>query len=179
MRRVTLAVALALACACGGGGSGRSAGSTVGGTPGVVFSAQEDNPGPVSAALASGPSQSDTITIELNLVAVSGLRAAGFDVLFDPSAVEYLGWTAGNAFESSNQTPLYVVGSNTPGVLTVGVNMLGPGSVDVNGTRSLIGMTFRVNRTGVFSLTFQSEALRNTGLQTIPATWYAGTLIAN
>ena len=146
--------------------------------PGISagFNATTANPGMNSAAMGAGATQGNSVAVELNLRDVSGVRSAAFDVIYDPAVIEFVGWNAGDALEQSGQTPVYVAAANTAGVVTVGVDLTGANSVDIVGTRTLIGLVFRVRQTGTHTLQFQANSLRDVNMQVIGASWHAGTL---
>ena len=129
--------------------------------------------------MAEGTGHGDTLTVEVRLKQVYGVRSAEFDIPYDASALDFLGFTRGTALEQSGQAPLYIVGTNSPGILTVAVNLLGPGSVDVTGTHVLVGLTFRARDSGTFQIAFQAPVLRDDNFQTIPVAWHSGTLRAD
>lgn len=171
-----LPLVVVLTVACGGGGSG--GGGVVAPSLLATFTADQPSPSAGSSAMASGGAAADTVTVLVNVTGISGLRSASFDILFDDAALDFVASTSGMALEQSGQTPLYVTGANS-GILTVAVSLPGPGSVNVNGTQALVGLTFRAGRAGSYPLSFQGPILLNGSLQPISATWHAGTLSAN
>jgi hypothetical protein len=145
---------------------------------GLVASFVADEPSPTTGevTLAQGATNGDMITVEVRLTGISGVRSAEFDLLYDPSALEFIGDTPGTALEASGLPVIYVAGTNVTGVVTVAADIAGPSTVNVSGTRPLVGLIFRLRRSGTNRLDFQGPQLRDAASQTINSNWFGGSV---
>jgi len=161
---------------CSGGGSGMSSSGGGSGT-GLVASFVADVTSPTAGevTLAQGAISGDTFTVEVRLTGISAVRSAEFDLLYDASQLEFVDDTPGTALETSGLPVIYVAGTNVPGVVTVAADIAGPSTVNVSGTRPLIGLVFRLRRSGSSRLDFQGPQLRDGASQSINSNWFGGS----
>ena len=172
----TLLVIVLLHCS-GGGSAGPSGGG--GSSSNIVGSFTPSLAVPTAGDIVLNEStkSGNMVTVEVRLTGITGVRSAEFDLLFDPAQLEFVGDAPGTAFETSGSPVIYVAGANTRGVLTVAVDIAGPGTVNVGQTRALIGLIFRVRQTGTHAVSFQDPRLRDGAFQTIPTQWFAGNFV--
>lgn len=178
---LVLLLALVTAPACGGGSGGSPGGSPTPLTAGFV----PDQPSPVAnnVAMAQGVTSNDVVTVNVTLTDASGVYAAAFEVLFDDTHTVFLGFTPGSVFEQGGNTPNYTVntvgGATNPGRIVVGVSRTGPAATNVSGTKTVLGLQFRVKQAGVFPLSVQNAVVYDSQPtpQPIPGiAWFAGAV---
>jgi hypothetical protein len=172
-------LALVAAPACGGGGSGDNPGGSP--TP-LAASFVPDQPSPAAndVAMAEGAKSNDVVTINVTMTDSAGVYATAFEVVYDEIHTVYVGFTPGSVFEQGGNSPNYTVnGSTTPGRVIVGVSRTGTSSTNVSGTKTVLGLQFRVKQAGVYPLTVQSAVVYDNQPtpQPIPGIeWFAGAV---
>jgi hypothetical protein len=175
---LALVLALVTAPACGGGSS-----SDLGGSPPAIaasFTPDEPTPDPNTVAMAEGTTTYDVVTVNVTLTGTNGVYAAAFDVVYDEAHVTYLDFTHGSAFEQGGNTPNYSASAaSTPGRVVVGVSRIGDSATDITGTKTIVGLQFRVKQAGAYPITIESPVMYDAQAppQPIPGiAWFAGTL---
>ena len=177
---VVLLFALMTAPACGGGGGADPGGSP---TP-LAASFVPEQPSPVAnnVAMAQGARSNDVVTINVTLTDANGVYATAFEVVFDDTHTVYLGFTPGSVFEQGGNTPNYTVnasGATNPGRLIVGISRTGSTATNVSGTKTVVGLQFRVKQAGVYPLAIQNAVVYDNQPtpQPIPGiAWFAGAV---
>ena len=119
----------------------------------------------------------------VNVSDVSNLGSVAFDVTFDPSMVEFVGWSGGSVLPGCQPAggTLCLV-TEQPGRLIVGMAVTGSGGVGVvvTGTTPLIYLSFRAIQAGGSQLGFANAALQFPAVVDIPGTtWHGGAVVAN
>jgi hypothetical protein len=168
---------LVVAPACGGGGSGADSGGSP--TP-LAASFVPDQPSPTAnnAAMAEGAKSNDVVTINVTLTDSSGVYATAFEVVYDDIHTVYLGFTPGSVFEQGGNSPNYTVNGSS-GRIVVGVSRTGASATNVSGTRTVVGLQFRVKQAGVYPLTVENAVVYDNQAtpQPIPGiAWFAGAV---
>ena len=169
--------------ACGGGGDStgdvinNGGGST---TLSASFVPDLPAPGPGTVSLQPGSSSGNVITVDAMVTDIAGVYSAGFDVVFNPLQVEFVGRSAGQMLESGGASVAYtaqVVGSNR---VVVGVSRVGVVSTtDAVGSETLVRLTFRLSRSGSSALVIQNADLFDSQVRSKPnVTWAAGMVSA-
>lgn len=181
------------ALSCGGGGT--EATSTVPDLPSpdpvndsggstslaATFVPEAASPPAGSIILGQEEASGNVVSVFVKVVGGNDVYGAGFDLHYDGSVVEYIGWAPGSLLEVGGNTPIYSV---TPqaGKLVVGVSRTGP-VTGITGTRKLILLTFRVTEAGTSPVSFSGGFLLDSQLPTpgpIPGlTWFGGHFQAN
>jgi hypothetical protein len=185
-RMMLVATLLILASACGGGGDGEKDDSGSALDPGTggsgltaSFTADQPSPGANTVSLAQDGTSGDAVTVAVRITDVLGVHVAAFDVAYDSSAVQYVGWAAGNLLEQGGNTPTYQVAAQS-GRVVVGISRQGSNSTSAVGSRTAIDLTFRVLQAGSHTLTLDNAFLRNGTLATISGvSWFGGTAVGN
>jgi hypothetical protein len=172
-----LAILFCFAAACSGG-SGGDVGA--GGGVAAGFVSEEPSPGSDTVNAGQGSTTNDLVTVLVNVTDTNGIYAAAFDLLYDPDHVTFMGWAAGNLLEQGGNSVFYDVGTPQSGRLVVSASRQGnvPGA-NASGTRTVIGLTFRVDDPGTSPITYQSNTLLDGQQQPQPITgivWFGGTL---
>jgi hypothetical protein len=132
--------------------------------------------------MAQGARTNDVVTINVTLTDVSGAYATAFEVVFDDTHTAYLGFAHGSVFEQGGNVPNYTVnvsGATNPGRLIVGVSRTGSTATNVSGTKTVVGLQFRVKQAGVYPLTIQNAVVYDSQStpQPIPGiAWFAGAV---
>lgn len=177
-----LVAALVGAPACGGGG-GSSAGTGPGGSPTpLAASFLPDQPAPTAATIAmeEGSKTNDIVTVNVTLTDTNGVFGTAFEVPFNTPNTSYVGYTAGTALEQGGNSPVYTVnGTAQAGRVIVAVARTGNTSTNVVGTKTVIGLKFRVNTAGTWPLTFENSTVYDGQAtpQPIPGIiWFAGAV---
>jgi hypothetical protein len=173
--------------ACGGSGGGDDPDPVVdagGGVPksGVSASFTPNNPNPgadntvwMDQASAVG----DTITVAIRITDTGSLHTAGFDVIFDDVAMDYLGYNQGSLFEQGGNAPTYQVGSQ-PGRIVVGISRSGSSETAAVGSKTAIELVFTVNAAGTWPVTLANYDLLDSNVTVIPGiSWWGGNAVAN
>lgn len=184
---VALAIVALAWTGCGGGGSGDGDGDPTGGGSSTVvasFLADKTTPAAGDVTLQEGSKSGNSVTVLVNVTGVNDIYGASFDVDFDPTKVEYVGFSGGNVLESGSHSPQYSVGGNpSAGRLVVYASRVGSvAGVDVAGTGLLMRLTFRAKAEGSFPLSIQVPALLNDAASPTPIaglTWHAGSLLGS
>lgn len=183
--RVLALVAACSACIACGGGSGASDGGTTGEPSTLVadFIAEENLPPSESVALSRQGSQRDLVTVRASVRSTDGVYGAAFDLTWDGTMADFMGWSKGEFLEQGGNKPTYQVSSPSPGLLVVGATRTGNvAAVDVSGTRALVNLTFRVKKSGTNSIEIHDPVLYDVAVPPQPLTgirWFAGALIGN
>jgi hypothetical protein len=182
MRRIaTFALALAaLGTACGGGSSDGGTLGAGGGSQAPVsagFTADEPQPGNATVAMAESSRSGDVVTVRIDVRAADVFGGA-FDVTYDASNADFVGWSAGSLLEQGGNAPNYTVALSQNGTVVVGASRTGATGVAGTG-QSIVNLSFRVRRSGTFPVAFQNATLY--GDQNPPqpiggVVWHAGSL---
>jgi hypothetical protein len=173
-----MAVLFCFAAACSGG----SGGGDVGGGGGLAagFVAEEPSPGADTVNAGEGSTTNDLVTVLVNVTDTDGIYAAAFDLLYDADHATYVGWTPGNLLEQGGNSVFYDVGTPQTGRLVVSASRQGNvAGANASGTRTVIGLTFRVEDPGTSPITYQSNTLLDAQQQPQPINgivWFGGTL---
>lgn len=177
---VVVLLALVTAPACGGGGGSSAA---PGGSPSplaAAFVADQPAPGPNTAAMAQGGQSNDVVTVNVTLTNTSGVYATAFEVAFDNAHTVYLGFTHGIVFEQGGVGPNYTVdGTSNPGRIVVGISRTVASATNVSGTKTVVGLQFRVKQAGVYPVTILNAVVYDSQIppQPIPGiAWFAGAV---
>jgi len=181
MKIGTLALVLALvtAPACGGGGG---SGTDPGGSPPLAAAFVPDQPSPAgnTIAMAEGAKSNDVVTVNVTLTNTSGVFAIAFEVPFDETHTVYLGFAEGSVFEQGGNSPNYTVdGTSNPGRVVVAVARTNGTATNVSGTKTILGLQFRVKEAGVYPVSIQNTVVYDSQPipQPIPAIlWFAGAV---
>jgi hypothetical protein len=175
---LVLVLALVSAPACGGGSS-----SDLGGSPPAIaasFTPDKPTPDPNNVAMAEGTRNYDVVTVNVTLTGTNGVYGTAFEVVFDEAYVTYLDFTHGSAFEQGGNSPNYLVSAaSTPGRVIVGVSRIGNTGTDIVGTKTIVGLQFRVKQAGSYPITIEHAEVDDAQSppQPIPGiAWFAGTL---
>ena len=174
-----LACALIAAPACGGGGSGADPG---GSPPPLAASFVPDQPAPAAktVAMAEGSKSNDVVTVNITLTSTNGVYATAFDVVFDGAHTAYLGFVQGAVFEQGGNSPNYTVSAaSTPGRVVVGVSRTGATATNVSGTKTILGLQFRVKQAGVYPVAIENAVVYDSQAQPQPISglsWFAGAV---
>jgi len=160
-----LFAAVAVSCAGGGSGGGESvvpsgpSGSTL--FDGSFVPAQQ---APLAGEItaAEGNASSNLVTVSVQATGIDNLFQAGFDVVFDSSAVEFVTWSAGGVLEQGGDTPIYAVAPQA-GRLVVAISRSSgaAGGITVGTTQPMIHLTFRVLTEGFSPLTLENGAVHD------------------
>lgn len=175
-------LALVAAPACGGG-----SGASPGGSPtplAASFVPELSSPTANDVAMAEGAKTNDVVTINVTMTDASGVYATAFDVVYDDAHTVFVGFTPGSVFEQGGNSPNYTVspvnGATSPGRVVVGVSRIGNTATNVSGTKTVVGLQFRVKQAGVFPLSIQNAIVYDSHQpdpQSIPGiAWFAGAV---
>ena len=173
-----LLFALIAVPACGGGSGADPGGSP---TP-LAASFVPDEPAPTAknVAMAEGAKTNDVATVNVTLTGTNGVYATAFDVAFDDTHTAYLGFVQGSAFEQGGISPNYTVSAaSTPGRVVVGVSRTGDTGTNVSGTKTIVGLQFRVKQAGVYPMAIENAVVYDSQPrpQPIPGVaWFAGAV---
>ncbi len=143
------------------------------------FVPDEPNPGADTVSIAQTNASGNMVSLQVNVTDTNDVHTAAFDLVFDDSLVEYVGYTAGSFLEQGGNVPLYQVGQG-PGRIVVGVSR--GGSVGANAVRSqeLMNLSFRVTDVGQSQLSVVNATLRDGNLNDIQGVaWFGGSLNGN
>lgn len=152
------------ACAGSGGGAGSPVTSPPGGSGQFVGAFVADNPTPASGsvtALQSGPNGT-TVEVAVTLTEVNDIFGASFQVAYDPTTVDYVGYSPGNVLETGGDTPTYLVSEDAAaGRVDVGASRSSGAlpTVDVASTRTLMTLRFAMLQPGTHQLDFQNNTI--------------------
>jgi hypothetical protein len=180
MNRISILVLVAFAIAAIGCSSGSGDDPIITPSFSASFLAEEPNPEDETVSAHEGVTIGSLVTVEIRVTGTNDIYGATFDLIFDPSMVNYVDFTEGSLLEQGGQSPDYVVVQPQSGQLLVTVTRQGnvPG-VDASGTVTLIGLTFEVFQEGSSVVFFTaSELLDDQPLpQPIPnLEWFGGAL---
>ena len=177
-----IAAAALIGC---GGGSGDGGVTDGGGSSTVTADFLADDPSPPvsTVTLQKGPVSANLVTVRVDATGVANVYGAAFELTFDGTLAEYVGFTAGSFFEQGGHGPTYQVSSPNPGLVVVGVTRNGsvPG-VGVVGSKPIVNLTFRVKTPGSGAVALPDAVLYDAQIppQRIPnINWEAGTLRGN
>jgi hypothetical protein len=173
----TLLVVLVVATSCGGGGSD---GDTVGGGQSTIagsFVADEPSPGSDSVAIALSTTSGNLVTVRVNVVGVNGVYGGAFDVTYDSSKLEYVGYSPGTLLEQGGNSPNYSAAAAQAGRLVVGASRTGSTAVNANG-QAIVNLTFRVQVAGTHPVVLENMQLYGNQIPPQPISgisWFAGS----
>ena len=133
--------------------------------------------------MVPGAASGSLFTVNVLVVGAQGVLGASFDVVYDPSHVNFFNWSHGELLEADGHAPTYLLSATRPGVLVVGLSRFGEaGGVDSNGTAILIRLTFRAVEAGGSALRFANGDLLQAGPDPGPIPgleWYGGSVAAH
>ena len=155
-----LLIAAAALIGCGGGsgdGDPVDDGST---TVSADFVPEDSSPPASSVTLQRGAASANLITVRVDATGVSSIYGAAFELAFDGTLAEYVGFTPGSFFEQGGTMPTYQVSSPVPGLIVVGVTRNGavPG-VSTSSSRPIVNLTLRVKKAGSGGVTLPDAIL--------------------
>jgi cohesin domain-containing protein len=168
MRRLATA---ALVLAALGTGAAR-------GAVGAGFAPADPGPASGSVTMVEGSRSGDLVTVLVVGSAPAGIFGAAFDVTYDSSGADYVGWAAGTVLEQGGGSPNYTVAPSRNGTVVVGASRTGTLGVPASG-QAIVSLIFRVRRAGAFPLAFRNAALydsRNPPQPIGGIVWRAGIL---
>lgn len=180
-KNLFLVTTMLLVLSVGCGGSSDVAAGGGGGSNLIVasFVADEPSPGADTVSIAESNSSGNLVTLQVNVTDTNDVHTAAFDVVFDDSLVEYVGYTAGNLLEQGGNTPLYQVGPSA-GRIVVGVSRGGNTGTNAVGSQVLMSLNFRAIAVGQSSLSVVNASLRDGNLNSIPGVgWFGGSVVGN
>lgn len=164
---------------CGGGGSSDPAPQVC-----VEFTGAVAMPGAMTVTAQDGTgSTCSAAQVVVNITDVNDVFGAGFDVVFDPTAVRFSGTVdLSNSWLGNDGVTVTPFATEVaPGRWVVGLtrtSATAPG-IDFTGTRELCRLVFtRVGNTGNSSLTFENESLSDSSAppqDIVGVTWTGGT----
>ena len=169
-------LAIIFLTACGGGG-GDTSSNTGGGSSllAASFTPDQAAPGPDSVTLQEGAASGNAVTVNVQVTDTPDLTGGSFDLFYDPARFTFLSHNSGNLFESGGVTPIYGVNEPTSGHLVIGVGGANP--VSVNGSETLIRLTFRAEAQGSGAVTLDLADLQGASGGSVPGiAWSGGTL---
>ena len=133
--------------------------------------------------MEKGPASADLVTVRVDVTGVSNVYGAAFEVAFDGTLADYVGFTKGTFFEQGGHVPTYQVSSPVSGQVVVGVTRNGAvAGVGTTTSKAVVNLTFRVKRTGSGDVTLPDAVLYDAQIQPQPVSgiaWHAGTLRGN
>lgn len=178
-----IAIALALPLwACSG--SGDEAPVTTGGPSSSLvasFAADRTNPDSLDVRMNPGGGAGDQLTVDVQIVDTQGVYGAGFELTYDTTVADYLGYSAGTLLEQGGRSVNYTVIESTPGRVLVSASRTGavPGA-DANGAVPLVRLNFRAEQVGASDFRFDLPFLVDENLQDLTGIdWFGGTFTAN
>jgi len=163
---------------------GSSSSDVVGGGGGsnlvvASFVPDEPSPGADTVSFAQANASGNIVTLQVNVTDTNDVHTAAFDVVFDDSLVEYVGYTTGSFLEQGGNVPLYQVGQG-PGRIVVGVNRVGSTGTNAVGSQVLLSLNFRATDVGQSQLSVVNASLRDGNFNDIPGVaWFGGSVIGN
>ena len=161
--------------ACGGGGDGVSSSGGGSSLLAASFTADLASPGPNTVSLQEGSSSGNMVTVTVQVTDTVNLTGGTFDLFYNPARFNYMGSSAGNLFESSGVTPIYGVNEPVSGHLIIGIGSAT--AVSVNGSETLIRLSFRADAQGSAPVTLELADLLDASGQPVAAiAWHGGTL---
>jgi len=158
---ILLILATAASVSCGGGGDSAPGGG--GGTTiySGSFTPDNANPGANTVSVA-GSGNTNIVTLWINVSGTNDVSGAAFDVNFDPTMVQYAGWSPGQLLEQGNHQVTYQLNSQQSGRVIVGVSRTTAGTgANATVATPIIVLQFRVTRAGSSSLGFENADLLN------------------
>ena len=179
--RTTLLILMAAVGLIGcGGGSGDGGVTDPGPTVSANFLPVDTSPPQSSVALQKGPASGNLITVRVDVTGVSNVYGAAFELSFDGTLAEYVGFTRGSFLEQGGHTPTYQVSSPAPGLVVVGVTRNGAvAGVGTSGSMPIVNLTFRVLKAGTGAVDLPDTVLYDAQIQPQPVTgigWLSGSL---
>ncbi len=182
MRIVLTAVVMSLVAAgtaCGGGGVVQGGGKS---RFDASFVADQPTPGSGTVSMAEGSVVGDLVTVSVDVTDVTGIYGAAFEVEFDASAVSFRDSGPGTLLEQGGNAPNYTVVASQDGTVVVGVSRTGDVSgVDAIGTRTLVRLTFEVERAGITQIAFRFASMTDDAVppgEISGLSWSGGSLVA-
>jgi hypothetical protein len=109
--------------------------------------------------------------------------AAALEAVYDDAHTVYLGFTPGSALEqggnNTNYTVTAVSGATNPGRIVVAVSRTGSTTTNISGTKTVLGLEFRVKQAGVYPVAIENAVVYDGQLtpQPLPGiAWFAGAV---
>ena len=126
-------------------------------------------------------SSNTQFNVSINISNVSNLFGSAFDLIYNPSVLSFVSVQKGTFLEQAGATTDLLALANPPGDLIIGYSRQAIGGIasGVNGSGTLMTITFRALAAGTSNLTFQNNSLCDpTGFDcvVIPANWTNGTV---
>jgi hypothetical protein len=173
-----ISAAALIGCGGGSGGDGEIIDDSM--TIAANFVAEEPTPPASTVTLQKSAASSNLVTVRVDATGVSSVYGAAFELAFDPTLAEYVGYTKGTFFEQGGHIPTYTVSSPTGGQIVVGVTRNGNvAGVSTTASRAIVNVTFRVKKAGTGSVSLPDAVLYDAQVQPQPipgVQWHTGTL---
>ena len=120
-----LLIATAVLIGCGGGGDDGGVIDDDSTTVSADFVADEPAPPASSVALEKGPASSNLVTVRVDVTGVSDVYGAAFELAYDATLADYVGFTTGTFLEQVGHIASYQVSSPFEFQVVVGVTRNG------------------------------------------------------
>jgi hypothetical protein len=162
--------------------------------PAVSFTPDNPSPGVGTISMAAGATDGTEFEVRILVTGIDDFFGAAFRVTFDPSIVDYNGFSSGGSFiEGAGITTDFraELDSGNPGVILVNATRQGQvAGVDAVDSQELLVLSFEASGPGVGALSFDRAATRQVSVCPSPTgactdladsslTWSGGTLVAN
>jgi hypothetical protein len=163
---IVLVLATTVLFSCGGGGGDKSDVTGGGGGGSTIlagtFTPTTPSPGANTVSM-SGSGTSNIMTLAVNVSGTNDVFGASFDVVYDPTMIEFVNWTTGRLLEAGGHQVTYQVNAQQAGRVVVGVSRTTLGTGASAGVATpLINLQFRLNEPGTSQVAFERAALLNT-----------------
>jgi hypothetical protein len=184
-QRFLVLFSLCAALACGGGSGGSD---VVSGGPGGStnlsgsFTPDAQNPAG-NTVYTTGTNSGALVILNVYVNNTNDVFGASFDLLYDPTMVQFENWSPGELLEFGGQSVAYQVNATEPGRLVVGVARTSAGvGVTTTTAKKLVNLTMRVTDSGNSAVQYANATLLDS--QNPPEVksgiaFFGGTLTAN
>lgn len=142
----------------------------------VVASSTSVSLSPSSASVAIG----SQFTVTVNISNAANLFGVAFDLIYDPAKIQFVSAQKGSFLEQGGATTVMTTAVSPVGDLIVGYSRQAVGGVatGIDGSGTLMSITFRGLASGTSSLVFQNNALcdpNGSSCHVISADWSNGS----
>jgi hypothetical protein len=166
----------------GSGATGRL-GSAINGTPGTQNSVYAGGPAGTVVNfddLAQNPIEGDTVTINVSIENATDVLSYGFDIIYDPAAVQYISAQEGDFLsESGTISTSFNEGleNGNPGKIVVGGSRLTVPPSGTSGSGTLFELTFQALTASSSPISFDATSFVSDTTGDISATYDADSII--
>jgi hypothetical protein len=151
-----------------------SSSTTPSGPRSITFTPLSATPPANSVTLQQASTTTNTVVIEVRVTEVSNVFAAAFDLVFTSTVAAYVSASEGTFLNAGGATTQFLVNSQTPGRVIVGLSRLSASAGGASGSGTLMTITLRSAAVGTTGVSFENSRLGSPSGSQIPGVTFSG-----